>query len=241
MALYDGKGNSISVDSGGLTTMLPGADIVVFGDSNVYYTYGHTLTDTGSIFYRLWKEFGINSLTNRGSNGMKSNGMWGMLMDWATEENIAKYNKENTILIFHVATNDPLGHWTSNYSADYEEALAGSTTIAMSSVNSVGICSQFISQFLPKCKYFWVIPTATDWSKWTGSTAADDRNMDEKYPHIIKNLEMWHFPYIDAYSQSGITTEMLSDGIHLGGGGADYTTIAVDKFYRFLRGKLITL
>ena len=52
---------------------------------------------------------------------------------------------------------------------------------------------------------------------------------------------MWHFPYIDAYNQSGITTDMLSDGIHLGGGGIDYTSLATEKFYRFLRGKLITL
>ena len=239
MALYDGKGNSIFAGSEGLTTMLPGADIVVFGDSNVYYTYGHSLTDNGSIFYRLWKEFGINSLTNCGGNGAKTANMFGSLTRWATEENIAAYNKENTILIFHVATNDPLGHWTLEYQWDYSDK--GNWSQMNNSVWSMGYISQFISEHLPKCKYFWVIPTATDWSKWTGSPEPDDRNMAEKYPYILKNLELWHFPYIDAYSQSGITTEMLSDGIHLGGGGYDYTTIATEKFYRFLRGKLITL
>lgn len=239
MVLYDGKGNSISVGSEGLATILPGADIVVFGDSNVYYTYGHALTDNGSIFYRLWKEFGIGSLTNRGSNGAKTASVFGQLTTWATEENIAAYNKENTILIFHVATNDPLGHWTQEYNWNYSDK--GNWYQVNNGVWSMGYISQFISEYLPKCKYFWVIPTATDLSKWTGSTEPDDRNMAEKYPYILKNLELWHIPYIDAYGQSGITTEMLSDGIHLGGGGADYTTIAVEKFYRFLRGKLITL
>ena len=240
MAFYDGKGNSISVGSGdGLSTILTGADIVVFGDSNVFYTYGHALTDNGSIFYRLWREFGINSLTNRGSNGAKTANMFGSLTNWATVENIAQYNKENTILIFHVATNDPLGHWTQEYNWDYSDKSNWGQM--NNSVWSMGYISQFISENLPKCKYFWVIPTATDWSKWTGSTTHDDRNMDEKYPYIIKNLNLWHFPYIDAYNQSGIATGMLSDGIHLGGGGFDYTTIAVEKFYRFLRGKLVTL
>lgn len=240
MALYDGKGNSISVGSGGgLETMLPGADIVAFGDSNVNYSYGHALTDIGSIFYLLWKEFGISSLTNRGGNGAKTANMFDSLTNWATEENIAAYNKENTILIFHVGTNDPLGHWTQEYNWDYTDKDSWSQM--NNSVWAMGYISQFISENLPKCKYFWVIPTATDWSKWTGSTEPDDRNMDEKYPHIIKNLNLWHFPYIDAYNQSGITTDMLSDGIHLGGGSANYNTIAVDRFYRFLRGKLITL
>ena len=240
MALYDGKGNSISVGGGsGLATMLPGADIVVFGDSNVYYTYGKALTDIDSIFYRLWKEFGVNSLINHGSNGAKVANMWTRFQDWATDENVAAYNKENTILIFHGATNDPLGHWTTENVLDFNNT--NTWTQVNNSQWAVSYISQFISRYLPKCKYFWVIPTATDWSKWTGSTAADDRNMDEKYPHIIETLNEWHFPYIDAYNQAGITTEMLSDGIHLGGGGADYTTIAVEKFYRFLRGKLITL
>lgn len=240
MAFYDGKGNSVSVGGdNGLATILPGADIVVFGDSNVYYTYGKALTDINSIFYRLWKEFGINTLINKGVNGAKSGAAFKQLTDWATEENIATYNKENTILIFHVGTNDPLGHWTQEFIWDYNDK--NNWYQMNNSVWGMGYISQFISENLPKCKYFWVIPTATDWSKWTGSTEADDRNMDEKYPYIVKNLNLWHFPYIDGYNQSGITTEMLSDGIHLGGGGANYTTIAVERFYRFLRGKLITL
>ena len=239
MALYDGKGNSISVGSEGLATMLPGADLVCFGDSNVNYSYGRSLTDIDSIFYRLWKEFRIGSLTNLGGNGAKTANIFGRLTGWATEENIARYNKESTILIFHVGTNDPLGHWTLDYHWDYSNR--DNWGQMNNSVWSMGYVSQFLDEYLPRCKRLWVIPTATDWSKWTGSTEADDRNMDEKYPYILKNLELWHFPYIDAYSQSGITTEMLSDGIHLGGGLADYTTIAVEKYYRFLRGKLITL
>lgn len=240
MVLYDGSGNVIEINTGsGMNTILPDSDIVVFGDSNVYYSYGHDLTDVGSVFYELWKEFGINTLINKGSNGAKVCNMWNAFKDWATEEVIAQYNKENTILIFHCGTNDPLDQWTQEYSWDF------SNTAIWGDVNNgvwgLGFIAQFISQYMPKCKYFFVIPMATAWSKWTGSTEADNRNMDEKYPYIVQNLNKWHFPYIDAYNQSGITTDMLSDGIHLGGGGEDYTTDAVARYYRFLRGKLITL
>ena len=238
MALYDGNGNSISIGSDGLTTMLPGADIVVFGDSNVFYTYGHALTDINSMFYRLWKEFGINSLTNYGSNGAKSCDMYkSKFKTWAMDEaNQSAYNKENTILIFHCGTNDYSAQWSGEPTLELDD----DSTIN-NSVNAVKLTSQIIEKYYPKAKYFWVIPTATDWSKWTGSAEADDRDMAEKYDNIITNLNLWHFPYLDTYSQSGITTEMLSDGIHLGGGAADYTTIAVEKFYRFLRGRLIML
>jgi hypothetical protein len=79
------------------------------------------------------------------------------------------------------------------------------------------------------------------WSKWTGSSDPDDRNMEEKYPYFVKILNHFNFPYIDAYSQSGISPIILSDGIHLGGGLPNYNTDAVYKYYRFLRSKLITM
>jgi hypothetical protein len=63
--------------------------------------------------------------------------------------------------------------------------------------------------------------------------------MAEKMPYIIQRLEEVQFPYCDMYHTSGITSEMLSDGIHLGGGSEDYTTDAVYKYYRRLREYLM--
>lgn len=241
--LYDGNGNAISVGSGKdvAKTALTNADIIAFGDSNVYYSYGHALTDIGSFFYRFWNEFGINTLVNNGSNGAQTCNMWVAFKNWFTAERITQYNKTSTILIFHCGTNDHYYQVTST--EDY--VIDFNNTSNWNDVNNtpwaIAYISQFISHYLPKAKYLWVIPMATDWSKWTGSQAADDRNMDEKYPYYISNLEKWHIPHIDAYNQSGITTEMLSDGIHLGGGGTDYTTISVEKYYRFIREKLVNM
>lgn len=237
--VYDGNGNSISVGSGYdvIKTSLTGADIVAFGDSNVYYTYGSSLTEIGSMFYRLWQEFRLNSLSNQGHNGAQTCNVWTHFKDWATAERIEQYNKESTILIFHCATNDRLDQWTQTYNYDFSDT--STWTQVNNSVWGLGYISQFISEYMPKCKYLFVIPMATDWSKWTGSAEHDNRNMKEKYPYILENLNLWNFPYIDAYAQSGITTEILSDGIHLGGGGYDYTTLATKKYYRFLREKLV--
>lgn len=236
---YDGNGNAVPVGVGYdvVKTALTDCDIVAFGDSNVYYTYGHAITEVGSVFYNLWSEFRINSLVNNGQNGAQTSGVWANFKNWATAENIERYNKESTILIFHCGTNDRLDQWTGDYRWDFSDQ--STWTQVNNAVWGLGYIAQFIEQFMPKCKKLFVIPTATDWSKWTGSTEPDNRNMDEKYPYIVSNLNLWHFPYIDAYNQSGITPEILSDGIHIGGGGIDYTTIATKKYYRFLRGQLV--
>ena len=79
MAFCNGKGNSVSFGSDGIAIMLPGADIVVFGSRNGYYSYGHVVTDSVSILYRLWKEFGINSPTNKAVNGAQR-AIWGAVL-----------------------------------------------------------------------------------------------------------------------------------------------------------------
>lgn len=240
MVLYDGKGNSIETgdSSDGIVTNLKDSDILAFGDSNVYYSYGHDLMAIGSMYYRLWKEFGINALVNNGHNGAKSCNVWVYFYNYMTEENIAKYNKESTILIFHSGTNDPYNHVTTTNTGDFANVsnIAGDCNNTYWAIDWI---NQFINTYLPKAKYFWIIPMGTDWSKWTGSTDADDRNMEEKYPYYIEILNHFNFPFIDAYAQSGISPIILPDGIHLGGGIENYDTDAVEKYYRFLRAKLI--
>lgn len=238
--LYDGNGNSISVGGGsGVQTALAGANIIAFGDSNVYYTYGHSLTDIGSMFYRLWREFGISTLINNGSNGAKTCNVWVQLKNFMTTERIEQYNNESTILIFHSGTNDPLNHLTTTNTGNFANTATWGD--CNNSYWGIDWINQFIQTYLPKAKYFWVIPMGTDWSKWTGSTAHDDRNMEEKYPHFVEILNHFNFPFADAYAQSGISPMILRDGIHNGGGGIDYTTIATEKYYRFLRAKLMSL
>lgn len=211
-------------------SILNGADVICFGDSNVYYSYGNTYADLGSCFARLADEFDIASWQNKGVPGKTTWQVWGGINTWATDEIVEQYNKESTIILFGCATNDPLSSWSTEYNGN-----AG-TTIAS---NAVHFISQLIEEKLPKVSYHWIIPTATDWSKWTGSTEPDERNMSEKMPYIIQRLEEVQFPYCDMYHTSGVTTEMMGDGIHWGGGGYDYSTVATYKIYRRLREYLM--
>lgn len=221
MAFYDGKGNFIDLEAK-LPSRLNGADVVIFGDSNIYYSAGNTLGDIGSFYYQLAKEFSINTWTNKGENGQNSSQAVLRLKAWATEEVIARYNRESTIILFWYGTNDKLEWWT------------GATC-----PNAIAEISAFMVANFPKAFYAWIIPPETDWSKWTGLTEPDDRNMAEKVPYLIQYLEKNHIPYLDMYHQSGITAEMLSDGVHLGGGGEDYSTDAVYRAYRVLREYLM--
>ncbi len=230
--LYDGYGNPIVINlESKAPSRLNGADVIFFGDSNVYYSAGNTLNDVGSIYQRLSLEFSINSWTNKGAPGINC---WQVYRDyfynWATDEMVEQYNKETTIFLFGCGTNDQLSSLEAEYNGN-----TGTTT----STNGIHFISQLIAEKFPKAQYHWIIPTETDWSKWTGSAEADARNMAEKMPYILQRLEEVQFPYCDMYHTSGITSEMLSDGIHLGGGGYNYTTDAVYKYYRRLREYLM--
>lgn len=233
MALFDGKGNSIET-SAKIPSILNGADIVFFGDSNVFFSAGSTLADIGSLYQRLEAEFGIKSWVNKGTPGRTTWQAYDYdFKVWATDEMAEQYNKETTVLLFGYGTNDILTRWTKEY--DGNESTVSAT-------NAVAFIREIIAEKFPKASYHWIIPPATDWGKWTGSTEPDERNMAEKMPYIIKNLEKWQFPYCDMYHTSGITTDMLRDGIHMGqaeSGACDYTTDAVYKYYRRLREYLM--
>lgn len=225
-SFYDGSGNVYELESK-IPCVLNNADVFLFGDSNIYYTAGNVLSDTGSLYQRLNSEFSIKSWTNLASPGKTTWNVCGDFRTWATDENVAKYNKESTIFIFGCATNDNLDSWSSEYNGNENTTTA---------TNAVHFISQLISEKFPKVSYHFMIPTETDWSKWTGSTEADSRNMAEKMPYIIQRLEEVQFPYFDGYHKSGITSDMLSDGAHWGGGGYNYTTAPTYKIYRGWRG-----
>lgn len=222
MTLFDGKGNSVEITAR-LPSVLNGADVIFWGDSNVYYSAGRTFADIGSFYQRLALEFNIGSWMNKGSNGRNTYQLSLSFAEWAAvDENVELYNKESTIMLFWCGTNDYLEWWT------------GTTA-----TGAVADISAIIREKFPKVQYHWIIPPATDWSKWTGSNDADVRNMAEKVPLMIQTLESNLFPCLDIYHKSGITPEMLSDGVHLGGGDADYTTDAVYRAYRTLREYLM--
>lgn len=229
MGLFDGMGNSIEITAKN-PSILNGADVIFFGDSNVYYSAGNTYADIGSCFARLASEFDISSWANKGVPGKTTWQVWGDIKSWATDEIVQQYNKESTVILIGCATNDTLSSWTAEYNGNENSTYA---------TNAVHFISQLIEEKLPKASYHWIIPPETDWSKWTGSTGADERNMAEKMPYIIQRLEEVQFPYCDMYHTSGITSKMLPDGVHLGGGGYDYTTDATYKYYRRLREYLM--
>ena len=229
MAFYDGKGNAIEVDNK-CPSRLNGADVIFFGDSNVYYSAGREWGDIGSFYQRLAAEFDINTWQNNGFPGLNSWQAYCTFSDWVTDEMVEKYNKESTIFLFWFGTNDKLASWQGAYNG---------SDLNPNAANGVGMVSDLLEAKFPKAFYAWIIPPATDWSKWTGSTEPDDRNMAEKMPLILENLALHNFPYLDLYHQSGITPAMLSDGVHLGGGDEDYTPDAVYRAYRVLREYLM--
>lgn len=226
MAFYDGKGNAIDIKAR-IPSRLSGADVVWFGDSNIFNSAGHTLADQGSWYERFEAEFGLNSWKNNGVNGLNTYQVYSNFVAWATEEAVARYNKPSTFLLFWCGTNDPLEKW-------HNEATGASDY-----AQYIRALSQLIGEKFPRVFYAFFIPPATDWSVWTGSAEPDVRNMAEKVPYITESLEANHFPYFDMFHQSGITTPMLSDGIHLGGGGTDYTSDAVFRAYRVIREYLM--
>ena len=228
MSIYDSNGNIILSEK--QNSILNNSDIFIFGDSNMYYSAGNKIYDIGSFYQRLSLEFKINSWTNLAIPGKTTWQVWSDFDGWAIEENVEKYNKESTIIIFGCATNDNLDSWSAEYNGNT------GTTIAS---NAVHFISEKIETMFPKVRYFWSIPTATDWSKWTQNEELDSRNMDEKMPYIIERLGEVQFPYCDLYHASGVTPEMLSDGVHWGGGGYNYNTDSVYKVYRAIREFLI--
>lgn len=235
--LYRGDGTPIEVGgTARIPSRLNGADVIFFGDSNVSCSAGKTANDVGSFYQRLSIEFSINSWHNMGVSGHNTWQGWVAFQAWATDEMVAQYNKESTMFLFWYGTNDERNSWEHEYDGIENQTYA---------TNGVGFISKLIAEKFPKAFYAWVIPPITDWTKWKfyGEDTKEyyaARNMAEKAPLIITNLEKWGFPYLDMYHQSGIAPDMLSDGVHLGGGTYDYTTDAVYRAYRVLREYLMS-
>lgn len=229
MGLVDINGNNIAPKT---NSVLNGADVFFFGDSNVECSAGYTLNDVGSWYQQLAKEFSINSWTNKGVSGLNTWQVYGKFKEWATDANVATYNKESTVFLFWTGTNDE--------KSNYENHPYNGNQNTTSQPNGIAFIKELIATKFPKATFFWFIPPLTDWTKWGNYTEdnADyyaERNMAEKIPLIIENLNMWGIPFFNVAYNGGIFPAMLSDGVHLGGGSKDYTTDAVYRAYRVIR------
>ena len=148
MAFFDGKGNSIEVTAK-LPSRLNGADVIWFGDSNIFNSAGHTLADLGSWYERLEAEFGLNGWVNNGVNGMNTYQVSVKFAEWATAEKVAKYNKESTFLLFWCGTNDKAEKWFEG------------ETATLDYVQHIQNISQIIEEKFPEAFYAFFIPPAT--------------------------------------------------------------------------------
>lgn len=234
MSLYSGSGDAVEI-SADIPSILNGADVFVFGDSNAYYSFGNSLAQIGSFYQRLSLEFNIQSWDISGTSpGRNTWQTWGVFNSWATAENAEAYNKESTILLFVAGTNDALSSMTAEYNGN-----TGTTT----ATNAIYFIAQRCAEIFPLAQWHWILPTQMDWTVFAGDSGIDfsERDIDPKLPYLIQHLEKNAFPYCDMYHGSGIQASMLSDGVHLGGGGYNFDTIAVKKYYRALRRYLINL
>ena len=235
MNIYDGNGAAVELGTQTIESILNGADVVVFGDSNAYYSYGNSRAQHGSFFNLLSKEFDINSWdisqTQPGRNCWQ---IWCKFRDWISGGDRSAYKKANTIFLFVGGGNDTLQNMSAEYDGNANHTI---------STNGIYFIAQNCAQHFPLAQWHWVLPTQMDWSVFAGDSGIDfsDRDIDPKLPYLIQHLEKNAFPYCDMYHLSGVQASMLSDGVHLGGGGYNFDTVATKKYYRALRRYLISI
>lgn len=238
MANYFADGSKIDV--AGNAAALSGYNIIVFGDSNVYYTYGVNKRDAGFIFNRLATKYALGEVENHGANGSTIYQMAAVFSAYVTDEVAARYNNPNTVFIFHSGTNDTV------------TAMNNDSLVSASPVHGIDMIVNVLKTKLPNAMYFYVIPPDTDWDVWSHGQGDTEyyveRRMADKHDKLVEYLKRYRIPYVDSFYDSGVQTSMMADGIHLVSITEDgnwvynkATSPAFAKYYALVHSKLLAL
>lgn len=97
-----------------------------------------------------------------------------------------------------------------------------------------GACRYFIEKLREKCAgvpFGFIIPPKVDWS----SSVTKTEGVPKARQAIKEVCEEYGVPYLDMENKSGITTDMLPDGVHV------FSKEAQNLYYHAMRGFLMTL
>ena len=191
---------------------LCGAKWVIFGDS-VSDNFGGDTRDGDGFISKISREFGLipDNRAKAGSNINDGDEAY---------SNLCGINMLDTFLqeIDEELTEQP-GYITIAYGHNSYGSHVG-TTEDTSSDHRNSICGSmkyFIEKIREKCPgtvFGFVLPYQADWSKASSPDGNKDIAAGRKAMLSVLQMEGYQVPYIDMWTQSGITVDMLPDAIH---------------------------
>lgn len=209
--LNDGSSRYSALQAG--SSPLCGARWVIFGDS-VNDNFGGDTRDGDGFISKISREFGLIP-DNRAQAGSNIND------GDESYSNLCGINMLDAFLqeIEEGATEQP-GYITIAYGHNsYGSHVGSADDTSAEHTNSIcGAMKYFIEKIREKCPgtvFGFVLPYQSDWSKSTAPNEYKDIAAGRQAMLSVLQLEGYQVPYIDMWTQSGITVDMLlPDAIH---------------------------
>lgn len=193
---------------------LCGARWVLFGDS-ITDNYGGDTRDGDYFVSKISREFGLIP-DNRAQSGSNIND------GDESYSNLCGINMLDAFLQeIEAGTTEQPEYITIAYGHNsYSAHLGSADDTSQEHTNSIcGAMKYFIEKIREKCPgtvFGFVLPYQSDWSKSTSPNGYKDIAAGRQAMLSVLQSEGYQVPYIDMWTQSGITVDMLPDAIHPG-------------------------
>lgn len=210
--LDDGSSRYSALQAG--SSPLCGARWVIFGDS-VNDNFGGDTRDGDGFISKISREFGLIP-DNRAQAGSNIND------GDESYSNLCGINMLDAFLQeIEEGTTEQPGYITIAYGHNsYGSHVGSADDTSAEHTNSIcGAMKYFIEKIREKCPgtvFGFVLPYQSDWSKSTAPNEYKDIAAGRQAMLSVLQLEGYQVPYIDMWTQSGITVDMLPDAIHPG-------------------------
>lgn len=191
---------------------LCGARWVIFGDSVMDNFGGDSRIGDGFVS-KISKEFGLIP-DNRAQAGSNIND------GDESYSSVSGINMLDTFLQeIEEGTTEQPGYITIAYGHNsYGSHVGSADDTSAEHRNSIcGAMKYFIEKIREKCPgtvFGFVLPYQSDWSKSSSPAEYKDIAAGRQAMLSVLQLEGYQVPYIDMWTQSGITVDMLPDAIH---------------------------
>ena len=208
--LDDGSSRYSALQAG--SSPLCGARWVIFGDS-VNDNFGGDTRDGDGFISKISREFGLIP-DNRAQAGSNIND------GDESYSNLCGINMLDAFLQeIEEGTTEQPGYITIAYGHNsYGSHVGSADDTSAEHTNSIcGAMKYFIEKIREKCPgtvFGFVLPYQSDWSKSTAPNEYKDIAAGRQAMLSVLQLEGYQVPYIDMWTQSGITVDMLPDAIH---------------------------